>query len=68
MPVKALEGMKMDSISGTIIEMCLIVEGAISLYEKNPQPDTDAYSLIGEALHMIQDRANYCLLACQTGT
>lgn len=55
----------MDSINGTIIEMCLIVEGAISLYEKHPQPDADAYSLIGEALHMIQDRANYCLLACQ---
>ena len=55
----------MDSINGTLIEIRVIAEGAISLHEKNPQPSADAYSLIGEALHMIQDRANYCLLACQ---
>ena len=55
----------MDSISGTLIEIRVIAEGAISLHEKNPKPDADAYSLIGEALHMIQDRISYCLLACQ---
>ena len=55
----------MDSISGTLIEIRVIAEGAISLHEKNPKPDVDAYSLIGEALHMIQERISYCLLACQ---
>ena len=55
----------MDSISGTLIEIRVIAEGAISLHEKNPKPDADAYSLIGEALHMIQERVSYCLLACQ---
>ncbi len=55
----------MDNISGTLIEIRVIAEGAISLHEKNPKPDADAYSLIGEALHMIQERISYCLLACQ---
>ena len=55
----------MDSIIGTIIEMRVIAEGAMSLYEKNPKPDADAYNLIGEALCMLQERISYCLLACQ---
>ena len=55
----------MESINGTLIEIRVIAEGAISLHEKNPKPDADAYSLIGEALHMIQERISYCLLACQ---
>ena len=55
----------MESIGGTLIEIRVIAEGAISLHEKNPKPDADAYSLIGEALHMIQDRISYCLLACK---
>lgn len=55
----------MDTINGTLVEMRLIAEGAISLYEKNPKPDADAYSLIGEALYMLQERISYCLLACQ---
>ena len=55
----------MDTINGTLVEMRLIAEGAISLHEKNPKPDADAYSLIGEALYMIQERISYCLLACQ---
>ena len=54
-------------INGTITEMRLIAEGAISLYEKNKKPDADAYRLIGEALYMLQERINYCLLACQSG-
>ena len=56
---------KMDTVSGTIVEMRVIAEGVISLYEKNPKPDTDAYSLIGEALYMLQERISYCLLACR---
>ena len=55
----------MDTIKGTITEMRLIAEGAISLYEKNRKPDADVYSLIGEALYMLQERISYCLLACQ---
>ena len=55
----------METINGAIVEMRLIVEGAISLYEKNQKPDADAYKLIGEALHMIQERISYCLLASQ---
>lgn len=55
----------MDTINGTLVEMRLVVEGAISLHEKSPKPDADAYSLIGEALYMLQERINYCLLACQ---
>ena len=54
-----------ESIVGTIVEMRVIAEGAISLYGKNPKPDADAYSLIGEALSMLQERISYCLLACQ---
>ena len=55
----------MDTINGTLVEMRLIAEGAISLHEKNPKSDADAYSLIGEALYMLQERISYCLLACQ---
>ena len=55
----------MDTINGTLVEMRLIAEGAISLHEKNPKPDADAYSLIGEALYMLQERISYCLLAYQ---
>ena len=55
----------MDTISGTLTEARIIAEGAISLFDKNPKPDANAYSLIGEALHMIQERISYCLLSCQ---
>ena len=58
---------KTDSISGTLTELRVIAEGAISLYEKNQKSDADAYSLIGEALYMIQERISYCLLTCQNG-
>ena len=54
-----------NDISGTLVETRVIVEGAISLHEKNQKPDADAYSLIGEALYMIQERISYCLLALQ---
>ena len=54
-----------NSIIGTIIEMRVIAEGAISLYEKNPKSNADDYNLIDEALHMLKDRISYCLLACQ---
>ena len=55
----------MEDINGTIVEMKVIAEGALSLYEKNPMPDADIYNLIGEALNMLQERISYCLLSCQ---
>ena len=64
-PLHQERSLKLDTISNTIIEVRVIVEGALSLYEKNPKPDADTYSLIGEALHMIQERISYCVLACQ---
>lgn len=60
-----MENNELDTIKGTLIETRVIVEGAISLFEKNPKPDTDAYSLICEALYMIQERISYCLLDCR---
>ena len=55
----------MEDVGSTIIELRVIAEGALSLYEKNPKPDANAYKLIGEALSMLQERISYCLLACQ---
>lgn len=55
----------MEEIKGTITEMRVIAEGALSLYEKNPKPDADVYRLIGEAISMLQERISYCLLAYQ---
>jgi len=52
-------------ISGNLAEMCLIVEGAISLYEKAPESDSDAYSLIGDALYLMREKLSACLTACQ---
>ena len=45
--------------------MSLIVEGAISLFEKSPTPNVDAYGLIGEALYLMRDKVSDCLTACQ---
>ena len=51
-------------ISGNLAEMCLIAEGAISLYEITPEPSSDEYSLIGDALYLIREKAAECLKAC----
>ena len=52
-------------IKGTITEMRLIAEGAISLFEKSPTPNLDVYGLIGEALYLMRDKVSDCLTACQ---
>ena len=52
-------------ISGNLAEMCLIVEGAISLYEKAPESDSDEYSLIGDALYLLREKVAECLSTCQ---
>ena len=54
-----------DKISGNLAEMRLIAEGAISIFEKSPTPNVDAYGLIGEALYLLRDRIGDCLSECQ---
>ena len=54
-----------DIIAGTLAEMCLIMEGAVSIFEKKPAPEVDAYNLIGEALYLLRDKVSDCLNACQ---
>ena len=56
-----------DTISGSLAETLLIVEGAVSIYEKENSADSDSYSLIGEALYMMRERIIECLEACQNG-
>ena len=57
----------MDSISGILAEMRLIVEGAVSIYEKEPDSSSDEYSLIGDALYLMREKVSACLTACQDG-
>lgn len=54
-----------ETISGNIAEMRLITEGAISIFEKSPVPNADAYGLIGEALYVLRERVCNCLNECQ---
>ena len=54
-----------DSIGGKLAEMRLIVEGAVSLFEKSPTPNADDYSLIGEAFYLLRDQISDCLTECQ---
>lgn len=62
-----MENATMDTIIGSLAEMRLIVEGAVSIYEKGNGADSDSYSLIGEALYMMRERISACLEACQNG-
>lgn len=55
----------LDSISGILAEMRLIVEGAVSIYEKAPDSNSDEYSLIGDALYLMREKVTECLTACQ---
>lgn len=57
----------MDSISGSLAEMRLIAEGAVSIYEKSTESDSDAYSLIGDALYLMREKVSTCLTAFQDG-
>ena len=54
-----------DAISGNLAEMRLIAEGAISMYEKAKENDSDAYSLIGDALYLIREKLSECLTIVQ---
>lgn len=62
-----MENATMDTISGNLAEMRLIVEGAVSFFEKENCANSDFYSLIGEALYMMRERIIECLEACQNG-
>ena len=53
-----------DSICGNLAEMRLVVEGAISIFEKG-MPNQDDYSLIGEALYLLREKVSECLTAIQ---
>jgi len=57
----------MDSISGILAEIRLIVEGAVSIYEKEPDSSSDEYSLIGDALYLLREKVADCLTAFQDG-
>ena len=55
-----------DESSGNLAEMLIVVEGAVSLYERYPKDvDSDAFALIDEALYILRDRIGDCLIACQ---
>lgn len=54
-----------DSIAGTLVEMRLIVEGAVSIFEKVKDTHSDDFSLIGEALYILRARLCDCLVECQ---
>ena len=62
-----MENATMDIISGNLAEMLLIVEGAVSIYEKGNCTDSDSYSLIGETLYMTRERISECLKVSQNG-
>lgn len=55
---------KIDEIGGTLAEMLLIAEGAISIFEKGANRDDD-YSLIGEALYLLRESIKGCLITYQ---
>ncbi|MBQ9210357.1 MAG: hypothetical protein IJ153_01530 [Clostridia bacterium] len=55
-----------DAISGKLAEMCLIAEGAVSIYENAQETDSDAYSLIGDALYLLREKLFECLTAAQS--
>ncbi len=58
----------MPTIMDTLIEMRLVIEGTVSLFEKKPDCFSDEYCLIGEALYLVRDKVNDCLKTLQNGT
>ncbi len=58
----------MDTIADKLIEMRLVIEGAITLYNLKPDNTSDDYSLMGEALYFLRDRVSETLTACQNST
>ena len=54
-------------ITEKVIEMRLIVEGAVALFQQQPAAASDEYSLIGEALFLLRECVESCLKAIQDG-
>lgn len=54
----------MDTITDKLVEIRLVIEGAVILYEQKPAPADDDYSLIGDALYILRERVVECLTAC----
>ena len=57
----------METITDKIVEMALIVEGAIALYARKPDSASDDYSMIGEALYLMREKVDDSLKALQNG-
>ena len=57
----------METITDKIVEMRLIVEGAIALYERKPDSASDDYSLIGEALYLMREKVDDSLKVFKNG-
>lgn len=56
----------MDRFIDDLTVMRLVVEGAVSLYERdNNAADPDTYNLIGEALYLMREHVCACLEAYQ---
>ena len=55
----------MDIIMDKLIEMRLVIEGAITLYNQKLDNTSDDYSLMGEALYLLRDWVSKTLTACQ---
>ena len=54
----------MDRFIDDLTAMRLVVEGAVTLYERNNNAaDPDIYNLIGEALYLMQEHVCACLEA-----
>ena len=49
-----------DRILGNLAEMHLIVEGALSIYEKSDGMNTETFELVGAALYLIRDKITEC--------
>ena len=56
----------MNTIADKLVEMRLLIEGAVTLYEQKPASADDDYSLIGDALYILRDRVSECLKAFQS--
>ena len=56
----------MERCLDDLTAMRLVVEGAITLYERdNNAADPDTYNLIGEALYLMREHVCACLEAYQ---
>ncbi len=48
-----------------LVEIRLVIEGAITLFEQKPDSASDEYSLIGEALYLLREKVTENMKAIQ---